>query len=397
MITCRQLTELPYANKLKLLAGKEGLGRQVQWVYYLEIPEYVKWLKGGELVILSGVLSRGRTEELIRLVGQLYDKQVAGIVVNLSSYIGSVPEAVIREGDALGLPVYEMPAEIRIVDISQSICFAVFQEKRREGTYKNILMEAIYGKRITEKRIKTLEREGFVEGDSYFTVVLQMRAKEKQREEDVFYTEDTQEALLDRMDNAISSYFARENSRILHTFDEEQEILVLSKEYFEKRDLESWIRRLLSYLKKKEPSVELVAAVGTEFTNIRGIRDSVENALNLLHVCKGSDEEVLILKNHTLEWVLMGITNRGMLKKIAGSVLGPLEEPQQEELLNTLRMYLQCGGNKKEASQKLFVHVNTLNYRMQKLERLLGLDLKDPNTVFSLELALRIHDYLLIL
>lgn len=397
MITCRQLTELPYANKLKLLAGKEGLGRQVQWVYYLEIPEYVKWLKGGELVILSGVLSRGRTEELIRLVGQLYDKQVAGIVVNLSSYIGSVPEAVIREGDALGLPVYEMPAEIRIVDISQSICFAVFQEKRREGTYKNILMEAIYGKRITEKRIKTLEREGFVEGDSYFTVVLQMRAKEKQKEENVFYTEDTQEALLDRMDNAISSYFAGENSRILHTFDEEQEILVLSKEYFEKRDLESWIRSLLSYLKKKEPSVELVAAVGTEFTNIRGIRDSVENALNLLHVCKGSDEEILILKNHTLEWVLMGITNRGMLKKIAGSVLGPLEEPQQEEMLNTLRMYLQCGGNKKEASQRLFVHVNTLNYRMQKLERLLELDLKDPNTVFSLELALRIHDYLLIL
>lgn len=397
MITCRQITELPYANKLTLLSGKEGLGRQIKWVYYLEVPEYVKWLKGGELVIISGIMIKNRSEKMIRLMEQLYDKQVAGIVINLSAYMNCTPEDVIREGDALGLPVYEMPPEIRIVDISQSICFAIFQEKRREGTYKNILMEAIYGKRITEKRIKTLEREGFIEGENYFTVVLRVELKKMKGEDLPFYTEDTMEALQERIDGDISEYFSEKKPALLHTFDEEQEILVLPVKQFGKGTVEEQMDKLVRFLEYKEPCVKITASVGTEFTGIRGIRDSVENALDLLHICKDSNEKVLILKNHTLEWLLLSVSNRGTLKRIAESVLGDVMFSKNEELLNTLRVYLFCRGNKKDAAQQLFVHVNTLNYRIQKMEKMLELDLHDAKEMFYLELAVRIHDYLQIL
>ena len=86
-----------------------------------------------------------------------------------------------------------------------------------------------------------------------------------------------------------------------------------------------------------------------------------------------------------------------MLKRIAENVLGELLFPPNEELLNTLRVYLLCGGNKKDTAQQLYIHVNTLNYRIAKLEKMLELDLRNPKATFCLELAVRVYDYLQVL
>lgn len=64
------------------------------------------------------------------------------------------------------------------------------------------------------------------------------------------------------------------------------------------------------------------------------------------------------------------------------------------ELLRTLRVYLGEGCNATAAAEKLFVHVNTLNYRLGRIERIAGIDLKDAETRFNLEFALRIRRYL---
>lgn len=73
-------------------------------------------------------------------------------------------------------------------------------------------------------------------------------------------------------------------------------------------------------------------------------------------------------------------------------VLGPLAEARGDEdevLLRTLRAYLACGGNAAEAARRLFVHRNTLYYRLRKLRRLLHRDLDDPHERFLLELVVR--------
>jgi purine catabolism regulator len=40
----------------------------------------------------------------------------------------------------------------------------------------------------------------------------------------------------------------------------------------------------------------------------------------------------------------------------------------------------------------MFIHVNTMAYRIGRIETLLGRSLADPSTVFDLTLALRIRD-----
>lgn len=63
------------------------------------------------------------------------------------------------------------------------------------------------------------------------------------------------------------------------------------------------------------------------------------------------------------------------------------------ELLDTLRVYLRCGRSKTEAAQQLYVHVNTVKYRIAQIQSLTGLDLNDDETALSLLLAFKMLEY----
>ena len=64
------------------------------------------------------------------------------------------------------------------------------------------------------------------------------------------------------------------------------------------------------------------------------------------------------------------------------------------ESLRTLEIYLSTGGKKARAAELLYIHLNTLKYRLTTLSQRLGADLDDPATMFSLEYALHILKYL---
>ncbi len=70
--------------------------------------------------------------------------------------------------------------------------------------------------------------------------------------------------------------------------------------------------------------------------------------------------------------------------------LGVLLEngPYSRELLCTLQVYLDSNGQVREAAKRLYVHRNTLAYRLERLQDLLGCDLKELDTIIDLRLAL---------
>ncbi|MCL5012459.1 MAG: helix-turn-helix domain-containing protein, partial [Firmicutes bacterium] len=49
---------------------------------------------------------------------------------------------------------------------------------------------------------------------------------------------------------------------------------------------------------------------------------------------------------------------------------------------------LDCNGQVREAAKRLYVHRNTLAYRLERLQDLLGCDLKELDTIIDLRLAL---------
>lgn len=83
------------------------------------------------------------------------------------------------------------------------------------------------------------------------------------------------------------------------------------------------------------------------------------------------------------------------LGAFARDALAPLIEHDRRhgsELATTLRTYLEEDRVQRRAAARMFIHVNTMAYRIGRIEHLLGRSLADPSTVFDMTLALRIQD-----
>ena len=64
------------------------------------------------------------------------------------------------------------------------------------------------------------------------------------------------------------------------------------------------------------------------------------------------------------------------------------DRERRSDLVRTLRVYFLAGTNASEAADRLFLHRNSMLYRLARVEKLTGLDLKDPRAVLALQLGL---------
>lgn len=70
------------------------------------------------------------------------------------------------------------------------------------------------------------------------------------------------------------------------------------------------------------------------------------------------------------------------------------DEREGTQFFETLRAHAQCAFKASRTAGRLFVHVNTVLYRLSRIEALYALDLEDEQTRFALALSLRLLDYL---
>jgi DNA-binding PucR family transcriptional regulator len=74
-----------------------------------------------------------------------------------------------------------------------------------------------------------------------------------------------------------------------------------------------------------------------------------------------------------------------------GELVRPLVEHDRErrsDLVRTLRVYFAAGANASEAADRMFLHRNSMLYRLERIQKLTGLDLKDPDASLALRLGL---------
>jgi DNA-binding PucR family transcriptional regulator len=93
--------------------------------------------------------------------------------------------------------------------------------------------------------------------------------------------------------------------------------------------------------------------------------------------------------------VLLGAGRTEELTRLRDATLSVLEEYDERKsgnLVETLRVYLASGCKAQPTAASLFMHPNTVMYRLRTVERLTGLDLHRPEHVLQAQLALMIDD-----
>jgi purine catabolism regulator len=63
----------------------------------------------------------------------------------------------------------------------------------------------------------------------------------------------------------------------------------------------------------------------------------------------------------------------------------------QEELFRTLEVWVECRGNIRMAARKLYLHHNSIRYRINKIEKILGCDLKNPQNWITVSAGIMLY------
>ncbi len=106
----------------RLVAGDPGLDRPVRWVHVAEVPDIATLLRGGELVLTTGIGLPSDDSGLRAFVGELADVGVSGLVVELGRrYVGGVPRVMAAAADRRGLPLVELRRTTPFVRVTEAV------------------------------------------------------------------------------------------------------------------------------------------------------------------------------------------------------------------------------------------------------------------------------------
>ena len=147
---------------------------------------------------------------------------------------------------------------------------------------------------------------------------------------------------------------------------------------------------------KNELRIKTIIGIGTVAEHLRELADSYKEAQTAIEVGKVFDTEksVMHYENlgigrliYQLPTTLCEIFLREVFKK------NSLDSLDQETLF-TINKFFENSLNVSETSRKLFVHRNTLVYRLEKIRKLTGLDLRQFDHAIVFRVALMVRQYL---
>ena len=143
MINCREILNLPSLKKLTIVAGKSGLDRLVRWVHFLDLPDVIPWVQGGELLIITGIGLNGDSSKLKDIVRGIIKKKLAGLIVNIGPYIKEVPPEVISLADQADFPIFELPWEVKLIEVTRELCSHIVMKQTEERSVKDFLEQLL--------------------------------------------------------------------------------------------------------------------------------------------------------------------------------------------------------------------------------------------------------------
>lgn len=72
--------------------------------------------------------------------------------------------------------------------------------------------------------------------------------------------------------------------------------------------------------------------------------------------------------------------------------LAKSDEENNTELLKTMKTFVTTGCNYRETAKHMYVHHNTIRYRLETVEKILGIDFNQPETSLNMMLALKLFN-----
>ena len=194
----------------------------------------------------------------------------------------------------------------------------------------------------------------------------------------------------------LNNLFPDKNKDFIISINETDIVLVKETSHdITSKDIENLASSIADTL-SGEFYVHTVIGIGTTVSNIKDLARSFKEAQTALEVGKVFDTEKTIISYDNLgiarliyqlpttlcETFLHEVFKRGSIENL------------DQETLFTIQKFFENNLNVSETSRKLFVHRNTLVYRLEKIKKITGLDLRQFDHAIIFKIALMVDKYL---
>ncbi|MBE5890979.1 MAG: PucR family transcriptional regulator [Lachnospiraceae bacterium] len=368
---------------ITLVAGEKGLSNCVTWVHMVETVEASDFLDGGQLVFTTGI-GIG-SEELYSLVKSFWKKKVAGAIINIGPFIEVIPEEVKNFCNMYDLPLFVVPWKVHLAEIMRICCFAITKDEQRMMETSAAFKNAIFFPKQEELYVVPLSQRSFRVNWKYSVTVLKLNT-----------TEPNKEARLESLCMSMESMIRHKNKNFAIFVNEAELILVLAniKEevlFAEVKEIQRDINRFLM----EGESVSM--GVGRLTKSVRCLYKSYNQAKAIQRLQargKIGADKVFYTKLGVYR-LLMGIEDKEIIKDYYHHMLQPLidyDRVNQTDLCQTLQCYLNNDGSVKDTAEELFVHRNTVNYKLNKVEEILEIEMSSLAARTELIIAFKLMD-----
>ena len=378
-ITLTQLCRNAEKNyNMKLIAGRGGMDNTVRWVHMVEDSDVPDFLHGNELVFTTGIGHDGN-EWLMPFVRKLKEHNAVGLVVNLGPHIDTVSSKVIVYCEENNFPLFTLPWQVHIIDITYSFCRRIIDNEEAETSLAEAFRNLIFTPDNRDGYALTLQKASFSETASYTILAISAARGGVPISQALKNSKYGLWRLLKHSRNAVAMFVQDEN-------------LITVRQNFSHDEMQ----RLISGISDLESDLKLNIGVSEQGEGFLGIPMCYKQAVSALAVAKSSESHLTLYRNMGVYKLLFGVENRAVLRDYVDGVLGALEEYDKlnnTDYVQTLKIYIESGSSVQLTAEKLGIHRNTVNYKIKMIREIMNIEMNNEQRM-NILLAFRAKEVL---
>ena len=367
--------------QLRLLAGERGMDSVVSWVHMVEDETIVSRFGGTELAVTTGIKA-GTEGWLLKLAVSMKKAGCAGIIVNTGRYLSAVPEDVIFWCGQHDFPLLEMPWEISVARLIQDYCMRIMQQSHREAESSALFIRLLQGKEVPEDFREELGSRFHPDGTfRIFCLKPVLTAEER-----VLF----RQAVL-RLENVFGLWKYGAKIRFPYFLLELNETWILSVNDLPEADVPQLTRQIEGLFADFFADGRLHLGIGPACTGIRNLKPALDRARTALRMACSMGRRIVDFDRMGVFAILFSSSDPELLKDYADSLLAPLDA-YDRRYAQTLRAYIDNDRSLAKTAEAVFIHRNTVSYRIRNMRQLLHCSLSSPEELFPSQIAFLIRD-----
>lgn len=380
-ITIDRFLETVSDYKVNLIAGKSGISNIIEWFHMVENPFEIEHINEKELIFSSG-MSMDTESNFMDFLEQLVARKGSGLVVAYGNYLKCISDQVKKFCNERGFPLMLVAYSVNVSNITKLLSIQLLESEKINRQLFSAMKNAISFPEKTEGYLPTLLQYGFRKNETYAVTIIKLKHLELISSSEIQW-------IVKSMESQLLS--AGDKSFVL-TMDD---IFVFVFSNYSEEEIKAIMLKIIMLLRMKEYKFFVGSSVN--HLGMQKLSQAYVQAKKVVNLSgrKGWGNIMIQYSELGVYQLLLAIDNKETIKAYYNDMLGKLEENDQNngtDYLDFLNAYLNSNCNINDTADALFIHRNTVVYKIKKINELLDCDLSDIEVRVQLYLAAMVRN-----